>query len=261
MPKITFIFLGLTLVCFAANTYTEIKYKEAKRIYAAHSGLFVDARDLKLYKKGTILGAIDMPFGRFNRLKRLLPAKKSSKLIVFCNGLTCKKSTQLAEKIVALGYKRVMVFRGGYPEWRKMGQEVMLSTRYCQSSKKPKRVATIQNTTVSLGSEEGVIDAEWFSEQLEHNSVPKNIALVDVRSAKEFKKGHIPNALHIRWDGDRGTIDSNSFPKDKLILLYCNTGLLSSDAYDSLNEETVKNVLFLNAQVKCRGEECTIDTN
>jgi hypothetical protein len=67
--------------------------------------------------------------------------------------------------------------------------------------------------------------------------------------------------LHISWDNDTGKIDSSRFPTDKLTLLYCNTGMLSSDAYDSLDEETAKRVLYLNAVVKCKKEKCEIRPN
>lgn len=258
MRKMILIFFGLSLACFGSTSYTTVTYKEAKRIYTAGSGLFVDARGLKFYKKGTILGAISMPIDRFNRLKRLLPANKGSKLVLFCNGIKCNKSVNLAEKIVKLGYSRVLVFREGYPKWHEMGQDIMLSSKYCKASSNPKKEITIQGVKVELGHDEGMIDSAWFIEKFNKKVLPRDIALIDVRKEKDFLEGHLPGAINVKWDSDKGIIDISRFPKDKLILFYCNTGLLSSDAYDSLDGKIAKHVLFLNALVKCKGEECVI---
>ncbi len=258
MKKIAILLITLSAIASASNNYTEIGYKEVKRAYEAGSALFLDARDLKFYKKGTILGALSMPLDRFKRMRRLLPVKKGTKIITFCSGIKCEKSTKLAEKIAALGYSRVMVYRAGYPEWFEKGQDIMLSNKYCQKSKGAKRESTINGVKVYLGKDEGSVDAEWFAEQVNKGSLPKEIALMDVRRKKEFDAGHLPGALHNRWDPNEGKIDNDRIPKDKLVIFYCNSGLLSSDAYDSLDDETAKRVLFLNAVVKCKGEKCNI---
>ena len=258
MHKIILLLLSLLLASHAQTLPKEVDYKEVKRIYSAGSGLFIDARGAKFYAQGTILGAINMPIERFMRMKRLLPGKKGSKLVVFCNGIKCSKSTRLTQKIASLGYSRVMVYRGGYPEWREKGQDIMLSQKYCHSTGRSKKEVTVNGVKVYLGRDEGMIDTAWFAQQYQEGTLPKNIALVDVRREEAFKKGHLPGATHVRWDSDKGEIDTNAFPKDKLLLLYCNTGLLSSDAYDSLDEETAKRVLFLNTSVKCQEEKCEI---
>ncbi len=262
MKKILIILLLWTLSLWAQNSITEIDFTQAKRIYNAGSGLFIDAREMKFYKKGTILGALNMPLQRFRRLKRLLPVKKSSKLVLFCGGIKCGKSSKLAKLITAEGYNHVMVYRGGFPEWSEKGQEVMLSDRYCQEGRKSTSSAvTIQGVTVHLGSEEGMIDPVWFAKQFKNGTLPPALHLVDVRKTSDYHEGHLPGADSIIWDADNGVIDTSKFPKDKLTLLYCNTGILSSDAYDSLDEETAKRVLFLNAVVKCKKDQCEIRPN
>lgn len=59
-----------------------------------------------------------------------------------------------------------------------------------------------------------------------------NVQLVDVRSEKEFKEGHIGNAIHVFY----GTIaeNKNSIPKDKEIIVYCQAGGRASAAYSVL---------------------------
>lgn len=258
MHKILLVSLLVFLSSYAKALPQEISFAEAKRTHTAGSGLFIDARGAKFYKRGTILGALNMPITRFGRMKRLLPGKKGSKLVVFCNGIRCEKSTKLAQKIAALGYSRVMVYRGGFPEWREKGQEIMLSAVYCQASEVHKKEVMIQDVRVILGRDEGMIDPTWFAAHHQKGTLPKQLTLIDVRSKKAFEEGHLPGAIHIPWNSDKGTIDSTLLPKDTLSLFYCNSGILSSDAYDSLNEETAKRVLFLPAVVKCKDEKCRV---
>jgi len=262
MKKLLTVLLLCTLSLWAQNSITEIDFAQAKRIYNAGSGLFIDARERKFYKKGTILGALNMPLQRFRRLKRLLPIKKSSKLVLFCGGIKCGKSSKLAKYIVAEGYSHVMVYRGGYPEWQQKGQESMLSDAYCQEDRASTTPpVTIQGVTVQLGSEKGMIDPVWFAKQFKNGTLPSTLKLIDVRKRSDYEEGHLPGAGSVIWDADSGLIDTSKFPQDTLTLLYCNTGILSSDAYDSLDDHTAKRVLFLNAVVKCKKEQCEIRPN
>ncbi len=255
----------LLLICSyalsAQASIKEIDYAEAKRIYNAGSGLFIDARELKFYKKGTVLGALNIPLQRFRRLKRLLPAKKSSKLVLFCGGIKCGKSTALAKKILAEGYSRVMVYRGGFPEWSQKGQEVMLWAHYCRSAAPTPEPITIQGVQILPGSEKGMVDPDWFAAQFDAGTLPSGITLVDVRSPEDYRHGYLPHAINIPWDHEKGTIDSSRFPADKLVLLYCNTGMRSADAYESLDEAHAKQVLYLNAVIDCKRTECEIRPN
>jgi rhodanese-related sulfurtransferase len=56
----------------------------------------------------------------------------------------------------------------------------------------------------------------------------KNFFIVDARDASQFSKGHIPGAVNIEWR--QALARRSEFPKDKPILIYCNTGTLSAQA-------------------------------
>jgi len=126
-----------------------------------------------------------MPVQRFRRFKRLLPIKKSSQLVIFCGGIKCGKSAELAKRIAEEGYSRIMVYRGGFPEWSQNAQEIMLSAVYCKSSRPTPKPVTIRGATVQLGSEEGMIDAAWFASQIQAGTLPPQVTLVDVRSQSD----------------------------------------------------------------------------
>lgn len=71
----------------------------------------------------------------------------------------------------------------------------------------------------------------------------KNFYIIDARDAEQFSKSHIPGAVNIEW---RQTLARRStFPKDKAILIYCNTGSLSAQAGFALRVAGMDNVRIL----------------
>jgi len=55
-------------------------------------------------------------------------------------------------------------------------------------------------------------------------SKAKDYILVDVRSAKDFQAGHIPTAINIPYRDIANTPNLAKLPRDKEIILYCNSG-------------------------------------
>lgn len=66
-----------------------------------------------------------------------------------------------------------------------------------------------------------------FPEQIPKDEWPKML-LIDVRDAAQFAKGHIPGAINMDWR--QVLAKRNSIPKNKPVLIYCNTGSLSAQA-------------------------------
>lgn len=56
----------------------------------------------------------------------------------------------------------------------------------------------------------------------------KKMVVIDARDAAQFAKSHIPGAIHMDWR--QVLAKRNSIPKDKPVLIYCNTGSLSAQA-------------------------------
>jgi rhodanese-related sulfurtransferase len=66
-----------------------------------------------------------------------------------------------------------------------------------------------------------------FAEQIPKDDW-KKFVLIDARDAGQFAKGHIPGAINMDW---RQVLARRaSIPKDKPVLIYCNTGSLSAQA-------------------------------
>ena len=66
-----------------------------------------------------------------------------------------------------------------------------------------------------------------FAEQIPADEWKKMI-VIDARDAGQFAKGHIPGAINMDWRQVLAKRDT--IPKDKPVLIYCNTGSLSAQA-------------------------------
>ena len=82
----------------------------------------------------------------------------------------------------------------------------------------------------------------------------KKFFVIDARDKDQFAKEHIPGAVNIEWR--RTLAERNSIPKDRPVLLYCNTGSLSAQAGFALRVAGYENVRILQggfAEWKAKG--------
>ncbi|MDP2787041.1 MAG: rhodanese-like domain-containing protein [Pseudomonadota bacterium] len=56
----------------------------------------------------------------------------------------------------------------------------------------------------------------------------KKVFVVDARDAAQFAKEHIPGAINIEWRQIPGR--RSEIPRDKMVVIYCNSGSLSAQA-------------------------------
>ncbi len=79
--------------------------------------------------------------------------------------------------------------------------------------------------------------------QLLSKEIFDSLVFIDTRDAGQFAKGSIPGARNIEW---REVLSrSNDIPKDKKVILFCNTGTLSAQAAFALRVAGRDNVLVL----------------
>ncbi len=81
-----------------------------------------------------------------------------------------------------------------------------------------------------------------FAEQIPREQWPR-IFVIDARDAAQFARGHIPGAVNIEW---RQVLARRSeIPRDRMVLMYCNTGSLSAQAGFALRVAGWDNVRIL----------------
>jgi rhodanese-related sulfurtransferase len=66
-----------------------------------------------------------------------------------------------------------------------------------------------------------------FAEQIPEEEY-KKMFIIDARDKGQFDKSHIPGAVNIEWR--QVLARRNEIPKNKPVLIYCNTGSLSAQA-------------------------------
>jgi rhodanese-related sulfurtransferase len=78
--------------------------------------------------------------------------------------------------------------------------------------------------------------------------------LIDARDKMQFDKEHIPGAVNLEW---RQVLEKRALiPKDKPVLIYCNTGSLSAQAGFALRVSGFENVRIIQggfAEWKSKG--------
>jgi len=81
-----------------------------------------------------------------------------------------------------------------------------------------------------------------FAEQIPKDEWPKML-VIDARDAGQFAKGHIPGAINMDWR--QVLAQRDRIPKNKPVLIYCNTGSLSAQAGFALRVAGWENVRIL----------------
>ena len=82
----------------------------------------------------------------------------------------------------------------------------------------------------------------------------KKLSVLDVRDAGQFAKDHIPGAVNIEWR--KVFAERSKLPKDKTILVYCNTSSFSGQVAMALRMDGYENVRILHGgygEWKARG--------
>lgn len=86
-----------------------------------------------------------------------------------------------------------------------------------------------------------------FAEQIPKDEWPKMV-VIDARDPAQFAKGHIPGAINMDWR--QVLAKRNTIPKNKPVLIYCNTGSLSAQAGFALRVAGWDNVKILQGGIE-----------
>lgn len=108
--------------------------------------------------------------------------------------------------------------------------------------------ARADDTQAAINAMEGYLEfvdyggATIFPEQIPKEDW-KRFFVIDARDKVQYSKEHIPGATNIEWR--QVLAQRNSIPKDKPVLIYCNTGTLSAQAGFALRLAGYENVRIL----------------
>ena len=102
-----------------------ISVEEAKELFDSEV-LFVDVRKDSDWDAGRIPGAIhlDNKKGVLSEASLSSEVGKNEKLVMYCNGPKCMRSSKGSASAVSWGFTDVYYFRGGFPAWKDAGYPV-----------------------------------------------------------------------------------------------------------------------------------------
>jgi len=216
-----FLFLGLPSALFAEPSYKIVNTDQLKKMMAQKQTLvLIDSRSSQEYQEAHIKGAVSLPVDKFQEYKAVLPEDRTRLLVIYCNGVKCGKSNRLAKQIEPMGYQNILIYSEGIPVWEERAFPIVAGPEY------GKKIETLKVRPAELRK---MIDDK-----------KGDFLLVDVRDPAEFKEGHIPTAINI--PAETFASRSEILPKEKKIIVYCNTGSRSYIAYRKLIQLAYPNI-------------------
>lgn len=223
----------LLVVCFwssslsaaekAKDPFKTVSSEELKSLIDQKAAglVVIDARSSEEYQEVHIQNAVSIPLSKLEKDPALLTAPKDARLVFYCNGIKCGKSGKSAKIAVENGYRDVSVYAEGMPVWEEKGYAIFAGPDYDK---------TVKTSMIKPVVVKALLD-----------SAPATLTVVDVRDAKEFAEGHVPGALNIpveTFASGSGVLDKN-----KQIVVYCNSGGRSYNAYRKLQKLAYPNIV------------------
>ncbi len=190
--------------------------------------LLIDARPPALHQKAFIPGSLSIPWALFEKKQGLLPADRNTPLVFYCGGQQCELSHQAAAEAKKLGYARVYVYAAGFPEWTGRNYAVWGSEAGGAVAAEPKKPAAA-----------GALPETIAPEEFKALVGAGGLALVDTRSEREYREGHIPGAISIP-DGEFYkdlAAALKKLPTDRRLAFYCSTGARSAGVFFAVTDD------------------------
>lgn len=97
-----------------------VSTKKTKEIFDRKVAAFIDARRSDQFAKGHIPGSINIYATEFaENIPKVASIPKDKLIVVYCDGGLCELSHELANELITFGFKKVVVYTGGWEEWSK----------------------------------------------------------------------------------------------------------------------------------------------
>ena len=112
-----------------AAVIRDISSRDARDAFALKVP-FLDARRTAEFAEGHIPGAWSAPVWeaapetRITEFEARANPGMKDPIVLYCGGGDCQDSRLLADKLVALGYRNLLIYRDGFPDWAAQGRPV-----------------------------------------------------------------------------------------------------------------------------------------
>ena len=194
------------------------KVDEFEKIIQNKNVQLVDVRTPKEYTEGHIKNFVNIDFKKRTFPDYINVIDKEKPVAIYCR--SANRSGKAALIMQALGFKKIYELDGGIKAWKAENKELSiknkLTDKKIQNALKEKKFKA--NNIVGKNHQAGVLDFE--------NLIKSNkVTLVDVRTPREFKEGHIKGAINIDWKNRHfanNIIETVS--NNKPVAVYCHSG-------------------------------------
>ncbi|MBN2755366.1 MAG: hypothetical protein JXR81_10980 [Candidatus Goldbacteria bacterium] len=103
----------------------KIHIDEAKVLFESNMAVFVDSRSVNEYNQSHIKGAVSIPAGTpSDKISEKKSELNNKVLVTYCSGTGCRLADKAAHVLFDMGYKKIVIFFGGWPEWTQAGMPV-----------------------------------------------------------------------------------------------------------------------------------------
>jgi len=193
--------------------------------------VILDVRPKGDAEKGFIKGAVAVSPDKVKEAVKPLQKDLKPPIVVY-DATGGEAGEKVARQLIADGYPNTKLLLGGYQGWT--------------AAKLPAATGPLGTTASYLPKPRpGEFSIEAFQKLLD--AIPADTVVIDVRSRDELEDGVIKGSVNIPADEFEKRLAE--LPKDKKIVIYCNTGTRAEMVYHTLKGKGVANVFFLNANV------------
>ncbi len=207
----------------------EITTQELFDVLATGEAIVFDARPFDEFSLGYIDGSVSLaakpgvPMSVYvsdvAEADRLLKKNRSANIVLYCNGLHCKKSKLLAAELVAAGYQHVRRYQLGIPVWRALGGVM-------------------------------AIEPAGFRHILAND---RTAVFIDTRDQQRFDENHIPGSVNLPhtdlMPGIKAAKDDGRLPMtdhNTRIIIFGSNGNEARDVAKALTDEAFHNVAYFD---------------
>lgn len=113
--------------------WTEVSGEDVSWLHG-QGVLFLDARRTKAFEEEHVAGALSFPVWESDVDARVLGLVNEARtadlpFVLYCSGGDCEDSHLLAERLWSAGFTNLLVYKGGFPDWKRRGGPVSKGPR------------------------------------------------------------------------------------------------------------------------------------
>ena len=192
------------------------------------SFVLVDLRPEMAAMKGYIPGAVSVPAKELAKAAGRFPKDKKAPIYLYGDGVDVKAF----KTVNGWGYSKVSVLSGGFTGWKTADGKIATGPL-------AREIVYVKRTP------KGQVSIEEFRQVVEDQ--PPDKLILDVRDSSTAAGGMLKGALNIPADSVATSLEM--IPRDREVLIHCNTGILAASAADALGKKGY-NARYLNAVVQ-----------